>query len=57
MNRMLYELPEEIHMAIRLRAIKDGIKNGEVFRRAMEIAFPDDVAEAKKELKKKEGRK
>lgn len=42
-NRMILDLPDDVQMAIRLRAVKDRKTTGEVVEEAMRRAFPDDV--------------
>lgn len=52
-SRMIVDVTPEVHMAIKLRAVKDGITTGEVVCRAIEQVFPDDIEEAKEVLKEK----
>jgi len=47
-GRMIFDLPKYVQMAIRLRAIKSGIRTGEVISEAVRLTFPDEVAEASK---------
>lgn len=49
---MMLELDPCTQMAIRLRAIKNGISTGEVVRRAVEMTCKEDVEEAGEVLKK-----
>lgn len=49
-NRMILDIPAEIQMAIRLRAVKSGITTGEVVEAAVIEMFPEDVAQARTEL-------
>ncbi len=49
--RMILELPDDIQMAVRLRAVKNQTTNGEVIERAIEEVFPKDLAEARKVIK------
>lgn len=46
---MIVELPPEVQMAIRLRAVKAGMTTGEVVAEAVRLTFPADVEEAKTE--------
>lgn len=50
-RRVIYDLPRDIQMAIRLRAVKDGVTNGQVIARAIELAFWNELGQAKKECK------
>jgi hypothetical protein len=43
---MILDLPVEIQMAIKLRAVKDGVTTGGVVDRAIREVFPADVMEA-----------
>lgn len=52
-NRMILELPVAIQMAIRLRAVKEGVTTGEVVARAVMVSFPDDFKQATVELAKR----
>jgi hypothetical protein len=53
-NRMIVDVTREVQMAIKLRAIKLGITTGAVVAQAIEIAFPDDLKEARHEKATKE---
>lgn len=44
--RMPYAVPVEVHMAIRLRAIKRGMKTGDVVAEAIKQVLGPEVAEA-----------
>ena len=44
---MILEVPAEVQMAIRLRAVKDGVTTGQVVKAAIEQSFPEDVQEAR----------
>ena len=46
-TRMIVDVPPEIQMAIKLRAVKNNITTGEVVREAIERAFPKDIEEAR----------
>lgn len=46
-NRMVFELPEEMQVAIRLKAAKTGRTNADVICMAMEQAFRQEVEEAR----------
>lgn len=48
MARMILDLPQDVQMAIRLRAVKDDKKTGEVVAAAMRLAFPDDIQDVYK---------
>ena len=52
-KRMIFDLPEHIQMAIRLRAIKDQCTTTEVVRTAIETIFPEDVEQAEKALEER----
>ncbi len=52
-SRMIFDLPEYIIKAIRLRAVKNGYTTGDVVQVAIEIAFPEDVEEARREIESK----
>lgn len=54
--RMIFDLPANIQMAIRLRAVKGQCTTAEVINIAMEKAFPGDMAEAERELKEQASR-
>jgi hypothetical protein len=45
---MIVDLPSFMQMAIRLTAVKNFITTGEVVKRAIENAFPKELAEARK---------
>lgn len=45
--RMILDLPREIQLTIRLRALKSGTTTGEVVEEAMRLAFPEEIKEAK----------
>ena len=45
-SRMILDLPPDVQMAIRLRAVKDGCTTGEVVERAVRQTYPVDVREA-----------
>lgn len=49
-KRMIFDLPAETQMAIRLRAVKNQGTTTGVIVRAMEIAFPQDVEEARQSV-------
>jgi len=51
---MIVDVTREVQMAIKLRAIKLGITTGAVVAQAIEIAFPDDLKEARHEKATKE---
>lgn len=46
-TRVIVELLPEIAMAIRLRAVKNDMRTGDVVTLAVEKLFPDEIAEAK----------
>lgn len=48
--RISIDLPPEVHLAIRVRAEKDGVKNGAIVARAMRQAYHRDIEEARIEL-------
>lgn len=52
-SRMIFDLPREVQLAIRLTALKLGITTGKVLIRAVELTFPDDLRQAKEILTKK----
>lgn len=47
-NRMIVDVPVEVQMAIKLRAIKSQITMGEVVEQAIKHTYPDDLKEAKR---------
>ena len=47
-SRMIVDLPRDVQMSIRLRAVKNGWTTGEVVACAIKQAFPDDIIEARK---------
>ncbi len=49
-NRMIVDLPSEVQMAIRLRAVKSATTTGAVVCEAVQLAFAKDVQEAKAAL-------
>jgi hypothetical protein len=50
-SRMIVDLPADIQMAIRLRAVKTGKTTGEVVAEAICSLFAEDVAEALRVIK------
>lgn len=46
-TRMIVDIPREVQMAIRLRAVKDGITTGAVVEDAIFRVFRQDIDEAK----------
>lgn len=46
MPRMIFDIPNEVQMAIRLAAVKAGKTTGEIVAEAIRYAFPGDVKEA-----------
>jgi hypothetical protein len=53
-NRMILELPSEVQMAIRLRAVKSNATTGEVVCEAIQHRFGRDVEEARAALAEKD---
>lgn len=51
-TRMIVDLPLDIQMAIRLRAVKNGVKTGDIVAEAIRTAFPEDVREAVIEMRR-----
>jgi hypothetical protein len=49
-NRMIVELPSEVQLAIRLRAVKSSTTTGDVVCEAVQRTFAKDVEEAKAAL-------
>ena len=47
---MILDLPKDVQMAIRLRAVKDGCTTGEVVERAVRQTYLNDVREAEEVL-------
>jgi len=52
-TRMIFDVPREVQMAIRLRAVKAGMTTGDVVAAAIAQAFPDEVREAKETVSHK----
>lgn len=46
-NRMIVDLPSDVQMAIRLRAVKSNMTTGAVVCQAVQHVFGSDVQEAK----------
>jgi hypothetical protein len=55
--RMIVDLPSEVQMAIRLRAVKSNMTTGAVVCLAVQQAFGNDVQEAKAALAEQHGSK
>lgn len=53
-NRMIVDLPSEVQMAIRLRAVKNNATTGDVVAEAVQNTFASDMAEAKAVLADKQ---
>lgn len=49
-GRMILDLPPLFQMAIRLRAVKNGMTTGEVVAIAVQKTFEEDIVEAKQAL-------
>jgi hypothetical protein len=49
-NRMIVDLPSEVQMAIRLRAVKSATTTGAVVCEAVQLAFAKDIEEARAAL-------
>jgi hypothetical protein len=49
-NRMIVDLPSEVQMAIRLRAVKSNTTTGAVVCEAVHQAFAKDIEEARAAL-------
>lgn len=49
-KRMIVDLPPEVCMAIKLRAVKSRKTTGQVVAEAIKEAFPDEVSEARESL-------
>jgi hypothetical protein len=49
-NRMIVDLPSEVQLAIRLRAVKSGTTTGNVVCEAVQSTFANDVEEARAAL-------
>lgn len=45
---MIFDLPAEIQLAIRLRALKDRVTTGQVIERVIIECFPREIDEARK---------
>lgn len=45
-SRMIFDLPAEVQMAIKLRAVKNDTTTGGVVAEAIRRAFPEDVKQA-----------
>jgi len=46
-SRMIFELPSDVQMAIRLRAVKEGVTTGDIVCQAITTAYKHDLDEAK----------
>jgi hypothetical protein len=46
-NRMIVDLPSEVQMAIKLRAVKSSMTTGDVVSEAVQRAFSKDIEEAR----------
>ncbi len=53
-NRMIVDLPTDVQMAIRVRAVKNGETNGDTVCRAVQATFPEEYREACEALEKLE---
>lgn len=53
-TRMILDLPMDVQMAIRLRAVKDSITTGDVVRQAIVAKYAKDYEEAQSELAQKQ---
>lgn len=53
-KRMIFDLPDDVQMAIRLRAVKDRMTTGEVVSHAIERTFGEDIQEARALLAERE---
>lgn len=53
MKRMIVELPREVQMAIRLRAVKSGMTTGEVVSEAIQRTFPEELKQSKQTLRER----
>lgn len=49
-SRMIFDLPPDVQLAIKLRALKDGMTTGEAVAQAIKTAYRDELAEAEKAL-------
>ena len=56
-ERMIVNIPPEIQMAIRLRAIKNDWSTGQVVEAAIMEAYSDDVEEALDTIKQTKAKK
>ena len=54
-KRMIFDVLPEVQIAIKLRAIKNRCTTGEIISKAVELAFPDDIKEAREALKTRAG--
>jgi hypothetical protein len=52
---MIFDLPPEVQMAIRLRAVKTNRKTAAVISDAVEKAFPKEFSEAVEAIQKSKG--
>jgi hypothetical protein len=53
-TRMIFELPTEVQMAIRLRAVKSDVTTGEVVCEAVKNTFRQDLEDARTALTQNE---
>lgn len=49
-KRMIFDLPPEVRMAIKLVAVKHKTTTGAVVAEAIHRAYPEDVEQARKEI-------
>ena len=50
-SRMIFDLPADVQMAIKLRAVKNGWTTGRVVEEAIRQVFPAEVREAEKSVR------
>jgi hypothetical protein len=56
-NRMIVDLPSEVQLAIRLRAVKSSTTTGNVVCEAVQNTFAKDVEEARAALAEQQSQK
>lgn len=56
-NRMIVDIPLEVQMAIKIRALKNNVTTGEIVSEAVKKMFPKDLHEAKAALAELNGKR
>ena len=53
---MIVDIPLEVQMAIRLRAVKNNCTTGEVVEAAVVYTYPEDIKEAAEVIQERKGK-